>query len=516
LTLSSGLRYFNQFIDEAQAAGTRALSGSQVFKLYDTFGFPLDLSQELAAEKNMTVDEKGFSEELKKQRERARQSWKGDTQQKERKAFEGMKNLRSQFVGYESDTVSEAEVLAILKGGRSAPELKPEETGEVILDRTPFYAEAGGQVGDAGLLKSPHFSALIENTTSPIPGLISHRTRVISGKLKVGDKVEAAIDSSRRQAISNNHTATHLLHASLRQVLGDHVKQAGSLVAPNRLRFDFTHFVPLSKEEIQKIESLVNEKIRENIRLETKVTTLEEGLKEGAMAIFEEKYGENVRVVQAGGFSKELCGGVHVPSTGQIGLFKIISETSIAAGMRRIEAFTGEEAFRYVEDMEILLNDVQSALSTSRDEILNQIERLKESLKEREREIRLLRQRWTQGKREDESRRIVTVKGVTVLSQRADGLNNAELRELAESLRQKIGTGVVCLGAVSEEKAFLVIAVSRDMSARLKANDLIRAIAPMIGGGGGGRADFAQAGGGQAGRLDEALESIFSAVEKAL
>ncbi len=516
LTLSSGLRYFNQFVTESQTAGKRWLSGPQVFKLYDTFGFPLDLSLELAAEQNMEVDEKGFAEELEKQRDLARQSWKGDIDSKEKRIYEGLKDLCIRFVGYENETLAEAETLALVRDGRLSDDLKAGETGEVVLDQTPFYAEAGGQVGDAGLLSNPHFSGLVENAFFPIPGLISHRIKVISGKLRRGDKVEAAVDRTRRKAISSNHTATHLLHASLRQVLGDHVKQAGSLVAANRFRFDFTHFSPLSKEEIQKVELLVNQKIREDIPVETRITSLDEGLKEGAIAIFEEKYGEKVRLVRVGDFSRELCGGVHVTSTGQIGLFKIIAETSVAAGMRRIEASTGEEALREIEETESLLNDIQQTLNSPRCEIVSQIAKLKEGLKEKEREIKSLRLKWSREKRQDETQKIVQVKGISVLSQRVEGLNNTELRNLADSLKQKIGSGVVCLGSAEEKKAFLVVAVSKDLTGRLKAGDLIRDIAPAIGGGGGGRADFAQAGGRKPEGLDESLERIFGAVEKAL
>jgi alanyl-tRNA synthetase len=516
LTLSSGLRYFNQFVAESQVAGKSWLSGPQVFKLYDTFGFPLDLSQELAAEQNMEVDEKGFAEELEKQRELARQSWKGDIESKEKRVYESLKDLCTRFVGYESETLAEAEALALVRDGRLSDELKAGETGELVLDQTPFYAEAGGQVGDAGLITNPHFSGLVENAFYPIPGLISHKIKVIAGKLRVGDKVDAAVDGALRKAISRNHTATHLLHASLRQILGDHVKQAGSLVAANRFRFDFTHFSPLSKEEIQKVEFLVNQKIREDIPVETRITTLDEGLREGAIAIFEEKYGEKVRLVRVGDFSRELCGGVHVTSTGQIGLFKILSETSVAAGMRRIEAITGEEAFREVEETESLLKDIQQALNSSRRDILSQIGKLKEDLKDKEREIKSLRLKWSREKRQNEVQKVVQVKGISVLSQRVDGLNNTELRDLADSLKQKIGTGVVCLGTAEEEKAFLVVAVSKDLTGRLKAGDLIRDIAPAVGGGGGGRPDFAQAGGGKPEGLDEALERIFVAVEKAL
>jgi len=291
---------------------------------------------------------------------------------------------------------------------------------------------------------------------------------------------------------------------------------SGSLVSPIRLRFDFTHFSPLSKEEIQKIERLVNEKISENIKVETRITTLEEGLKEGAMAIFEEKYGEKVRLVQIGDFSKELCGGVHVPRTGQIGLFKIISESSIAAGLRRIEALTGEEALKHIQRTEDLVSEVQQALSTSRKEILIQIEKLKDAVKEKEKENKTLRQKLAQQKYQKGKEEVRTIKGISVLTQRVEGLDNTELRELADTLRQKIGSGVVILGEASKAKVFLVATVTKDLVERIKANEIIKEIAPLVGGGGGGRPDFAQAGGTKPEQLDQALEKSYSTVAEML
>jgi len=516
LTLSSGLHYLNQYIEEAEKGNKKLLSGSKIFKLYDTFGFPLDLSQELAAEKNIEIDIAGFNKELEKQRQRARLAWKGDVREKDIKVFEKFKNLNIQFVGYEMSQVPEAEVLTILQDGERISELKKGEKGEVILDKTPFYAEAGGQIGDTGLLKNPHFSALVENTHSPIPEIISNKIKVISGNVKEGNKVEASIDVPRRKSISSNHTATHLLHAALRQILGDHVKQAGSLVAPTHLRFDFTHFSSLSRDDIQRIESLVNEKIRENILVNTKITSLEIGLDEGAVAIFEEKYGEEVRMISVDDFSKELCGGIHVHSTGQIGLFKIISETSIASGMRRIEALTGEEALKYVQNSENYLDEIQDAVHSSRKDILVQIDKLKDMLKEKDKESKTLRQKLVHQKYKKIEDHIRQVKGISVISQKVPGLNNTEIRELADSLKQKISSGVIILGTTYEEKVFLVASVTKDLEKRIKANDLIKKIALLVGGRGGGRPDFAQAGGTKPELLDKTLEQSYSIVESML
>jgi len=348
--------------------------------------------------------------------------------------------------------------------------------------------------------------------------------------------VEAAIDVSRRKAISSNHTATHLLHASLRQILGDHVKQTGSLVSSSRFRFDFTHFAPLSSSELKQIEQLVNEKIREHIAVKTKITTIEEGLKEGAVAIFEEKYGERVRMVTINDFSKELCGGAHVHSTAQLGLFKIISESSVAAGMRRIEALTGEEALKHVQDTEELLDEVQKALNSPKKDVLAQIGKLKDSEREKEKENKQLRQKFAHlkygkiepeelkikagekikvsGKEDVKVQEVRKVKGISVLARRADGLNSSELRGLADSLKQKIGSGIVILGTESGKKVFIVAAVTKDLVERVKANELIREIASIIGGGGGGRPDFAQAGGSKLKKLDQALKKSYSILEK--
>ncbi|UCE22050.1 MAG: alanine--tRNA ligase [Candidatus Aminicenantes bacterium] len=514
LTLSSGLRTFNQYIKEAKKAGKKVLSGAKAFKLYDTYGFPLDLSKELAEEQHMDVAEKDFHHELEKQRERARRSWEGEERQKGKKVYEQLKSLSVEYVGYEQEKIPEAKVTALLRKDQIVQELKEGETGEIFLDKTPFYAEAGGQTGDSGILKSSHFAAVVESAFYPTPDLISHKVKVISGKIRVNDKVEAAIDVPNRRKISNNHTATHLLHASLRQILGDHVKQAGSLVESSRLRFDFTHFAALSSAELEQIELLVNEKIREGIEVETKVTTLEKGLEEGAVAIFEEKYGEKIRMVTIGDFSKELCGGVHVHSTAQIGLFKIIAESSIAAGMRRIEALTGEEALKRTQETEELLIDVQTALNSPRTGLLNQIEKLKESVKSKERETKAIRQKMAKqeikGKEED----IRKIKGISVLVQKVKGLNNTELRELADSLKQKIGSGVVVLGAASGKKVFLVTAVTKDCVARLKADELVKEIASRLDGGGGGRPDFAQAGGTKPEQLEKVLEESYTIIEK--
>ncbi|MGZ4886590.1 MAG: alanine--tRNA ligase, partial [Candidatus Aminicenantales bacterium] len=515
-TLASGLKDFDQVVRETRDAGGTVLPGGKIFKLYDTFGFPMDLSQELARERGFDVDEPGFAKELEEQKRKARLSWKGDVRQKEKMAYGGLRNLKTVSRVYDACELSDVKILALLKDGLQVDGLGPGEQGLVVLSETPFYAEAGGQVGDAGFLKGARFSALVENTYYLTPELVGHEVKVLTGELRAGDAADASVDVVRRQAVSNNHTATHLLHAALRQVLGDHVKQSGSLVSATRLRFDFTHFSHLTREEIRRVEAVVNEKIREDIPVDTRVTTLEEGIKEGATAIFEEKYGEKVRVIGIGDYSKELCGGIHVRSTGRIGLFKILSESSVASGMRRIEAVTGEEALRYLRELEDLVTGVEKSLGASRREIMAKIDKLKDGLESAEKESRILRKKLAGGAGPVDEGPAVKVKDVALIVRKVEGLGMAELRELADALRQKLGSGVVFLGGTDGEKVFLVASVSKDLTARVQAGALIKEAAPMVGGGGGGRPDFAQAGGNRPGELDKLLETVPGIVEKLL
>jgi alanyl-tRNA synthetase len=520
-TMSSGLKFFDQVVRETREAGQRTLPGDKVFRLYDTFGFPLDLSQELAREKDLDIDEPGFARELEEQRRKARLSWKGEERQREKAGAGDLGDLDSRSRAHETGELADVLVTALLdEGGRRVEALPEGGEGEIVLEETPFYAEAGGQVGDTGVLKGPRFSALVENTRYLAPEIISHKIKVLGGEVRAGDRVDASVDMARRRAISGNHTATHLLHAALRQVLGDHVKQAGSLVSPARLRFDFTHFAPLTSEEIRRIEAIVNEQIRGDVPLETRVTTLEEGLRSGATAIFEEKYGESVRVVGIGDFSRELCGGVHARSTGEIGFFKILSESGIASGMRRIEAVTGEGALRHVQETEDLLADVEKGLASTRKEVLGKIDKLKDSLEKLERENRALRKKLLAGAAEAPGRAggtveaPETVKGIPLVVRRVDGLPVNELRDLADSMKQKLGSGVVVLGEAHEGKAHVVVSVTKDLTGRVKAGALIKEIAPLIGGGGGGRPDFAQSGGPRVEELDKVLSLVPGLLER--
>ena len=514
-SLSSGLRTFRQVAEEAARSSRPALTGEAAFKLYDTYGFPLDLTQELAGEVGLSVDEAGFREELDRQKTRARQSWKGEAQLKEKKVYEDLKGLRTNYAGHRTMTVSDARVLALFRDGRRVGVLETGETGEVVLDLTP-YAEAGGQVGDAGILKNLRLSAVVENAFYPTADLRSHKVRVLAGSVREGDRIEASVDAARRKAVRDNHTATHLLHAALRETLGEHVKQSGSLVAPQRLRFDFTHFAPLAPEEIARVESLVNARIRDNISVAVVETTLEEGLKAGAMAIFEEKYGERVRLVSVGEYSRELCGGDHAPTTGELGLFKVVAEMSVAAGLRRIEALSGEEALRYVQESDRLLQEVSRILNVSRRELPAQIDRLQAELRDREQALKAARQKLVLKASETPDEDVRTVQGVSVLVRRTDGLLPDEARALTDVLKEKLKSGVVVIGSVREDKAFLVVGVTKDLTPRLSAAAIVKRLAPAIGGGGGGRPDFAQAGGSKTEALETALGESLEVIAAAL
>jgi alanyl-tRNA synthetase len=522
-TLASGLRYFDQVVRETRERGSAVLPGDRIFKLYDTFGFPLDLSQELAREKALSVDEAGFARELEDQKQRARLSWKGEAKRKEKLVYEEFKDVKVRSCVHETAEMADVRVLGLLKDGRRAEVLAAGEAGEVVLEETPFYAEAGGQVGDTGSLKGPRASALVENVFFATPELIVHGVKVLAGEIRAGDRIDAVPDLVRRRAVSGNHTATHLLHAALRQVLGDHVKQAGSLVSAARLRFDFTHYAALTREEVRRVEEIVNAQVRSDTPLRTRVTSLDEGIREGAMAIFEEKYGETVRVVGIGDFSKELCGGVHARSTGEIGMFKIVTETSVAAGMRRIEAVTGEGALRYVAELEDFVTGLEKGLSVARRDLPARIEKLQARVQELEKEAKAIHKKALADTIESKltasdpavrTAQTFKIKDIKVEVGKFDGLTMAELRDTADSMKQKLKSGVVVLGAETDGKAFIVASVTKDLVGRVQAGALIKALAPVIGGGGGGRPDFAQSGGPGVASLGKALDDVPALVER--
>ena len=513
-TLRIALDQLSDVLDRLEPSGSRQdrLPGEVMFKFYDTYGLPLDLMQEIADENGLILDEEGFNRRLTAQRERGRASWK-ETATAAGSAPPPTAE-KTRFLGYTQLETEEAIIRSILIQGKQITLLPAGKVGEVFLDRTPFYAETGGQVGDAGVLQGGETEGVVQDTYPAPPGYSAHLVRCARGALQVGDRVEARVDGTRRDSIRKNHTATHLLHAALRQLVGFHVKQSGSLVAPDRLRFDFTHYAALSPEDLIEIEDLVNRKVMENLPVSTLVQDLNQAVSEGAMALFGEKYGEQVRVVSVNGFSKELCGGTHVSRTGDIGLFKIVGESGIAAGVRRIEAITGTGALRRFREDEELLGQLEGLSKGTRPELVGSVRRYQASIRSLEKELQEMRYRLAQDRVGQLLHSARSVNGVKVLTSVVDRLDNASLRNLADELKSRIGRGVVVLATSGSGKVSLVAAITSDLTSRLHAGRMVKEIASMVGGGGGGRPDLAEAGGRDPSKLPLALEAVAGYVEK--
>ncbi len=514
-TLDQGLPILNDMIARTRSEGRTVLSGTDVFKLYDTYGFPLDLIQEATREQQMSVDQQGFDQAIEEQRTRARKIG-GFEQDTARPAVADLAKRvgTTQFIGYDR-LEAESLVQAILKGDRMIKEAVEGDEVEVVLDVTPFYAEGGGQVGDQGVLVGPEGRVEVAETTRPVPSLILHRGRVSKGRIREGEGVRLSVNRLLRQDAARNHTATHLVHAALRDLLGPHVKQYGSLVAPNRLRFDFAHFRPLASRDIDDIETMVNEEIRKNERVQTEVMSIQDAVAKGALAFFGDKYGDQVRVVTVESFSKELCGGTHCRHTGEIGVLRIVSEGGVAAGVRRIEAQTGSGAMAMMKKLEADVRELSELLKVSQSELITKTRKLMTQLKDKERELEELKLKVASGSTVQSTAK--TIAGVPVHVQRTDGLDLSGMRALADQLRDKLKSGVVALGAATEDgKVVLLVIVTKDLTGKLKAGDLIKVMAGEVGGTGGGRPEMAQAGGKDPARLDAALESVFGLVERAL
>ena len=514
-TLDQGLPILNDMIEKTRAAGGIVLAGGDVFKLYDTYGFPMDLITEACREQGMTVDERGFDTAIEDQRTRARKTSGFEQDTARPSVIELAKRVgATQFVGYdrlESDGV----LRAILKNDQLVKEASEGDEVEVVLDATPFYAEGGGQVGDRGTLVGPDGMVEITDTTRPAPTLIVHKGTVRKGSIREGEQLRMAVNESIRQDAARNHTATHLVHAALRDLLGPHVKQYGSLVGPNRLRFDFAHFRPLSSRDIDDIESTVNEEIRKNEVVSAQVMSIQDAVSKGALAFFGDKYGEQVRVVSVESFSKELCGGTHVRQTGDIGLFRIVSEAGVAAGVRRIEAQTGSGAYTLMKKLEADVRELSDLLKVGQSELAAKTRKLVTQLKDKERELEELKLKMAGGSAAASTAK--TVAGVSVHVQRTDGLDVNGMRALADQLRDKLKSGVIVLGAVSgDEKVSLLVVVTKDLIGKLNAGELIKTMAAEVGGSGGGRPEMAQAGGKDPAKLDAALEKVFGLVESTL
>jgi alanyl-tRNA synthetase len=500
-----------EILEEAiEGIDGKEIPGEVVFKLYDTYGFPVDLTADIARERGLTVDEAGFEKSMEAQRDRARAASKfsavgGETLKTD---------IETGFLGYEG-TDSKSKVVAIFADGKSVEQLEVGEDGAVILDSTPFYAESGGQIGDSGVLSEGDISFTVVDTQKSGKANV-HYGSVQSGILKVGDSVDAHVDADRRQAIRLNHSATHLMHAALRDVLGDHVTQKGSLVAPDKLRFDFSHYEAVTPEQLAEIEDIVNEEIRKNVAADTRLMKYDDAVESGAMALFGEKYDDEVRVLRFGDFSVELCGGTHVERTGDIGVFKITHEGGIASGVRRIEAVTGQGALEWIEANQRTLGRVAGLLRGQPDQAVARIEQLMKRNKELEKELAAAKQALVTGQAVDHSDSVQEIAGIKVLATRMDGADAKTLREAVDRFKDKLENAVVVVGSVDDGKVRLAAGVTRNNTDRIKAGDLIRPVAEQVGGKGGGRPDFAQAGGSKPEALDQALNSVPSWVEAQL
>ncbi len=493
------------------------IPGAAAFKLYDTFGLSLDEQQEMARERELSIDLEGFDAEMEKQRERARASWKGAETAKVAEVYQKLLDDHpTEFVGYGTTEANDAKIVALLVDGEAAERVEAGAECEVVLDRTPFYAESGGQVGDTGaFLAGADEVARISDTQAPVKGLSVHRARALA-ELKVGDAIAARVSADLRDSTRRNHTATHLLHAALRQVLGTHVKQAGSVVDPGRLRFDVTHYAAIEPSEMEEVERIVNREILVNTPVETNVMDLNNAVQAGAMALFGEKYGDEVRVVEVGEFSKELCGGTHVSRTGDIGVFKITSEGSVSAGVRRIEAVTGEGAYEQYRDALEKVRRIGGLLKASDPNVVDAVERALAERREADKEIERLKAKLAQSGASDLTSQAKEVNGVKVIAAKVDGLDRGQLRSLVDSLRNKLGSGVIVLGTAADGNVALVCTVTKDLAGKkLHAGKIVGAVAEKVGGRGGGRPDMAEAGGKDAGALAGAIESVYGIVEAA-
>jgi len=514
-TLSKGLALLEQELVAVKESGTAELPGDVAFRLYDTYGFPLDLTEDILQGRNLTVDRAGFDSSMEEQRARARAAWKGSGDEAIDEVYGRLAaDLSTEFVGYETlETVSE--VRALLVGGRSVDTATAGDDVEVVVNESPFYPEGGGQVGDRGVLRTGSGRVTVDVAARPSGELIVHRGTVAEGEIRVGDRADLHVDADARAATVRNHSGTHLLHAALREVLGGQAMQKGSLVSPDRLRFDFTHDAPLSDAEIERIEDLANGWIESNQPARVRFMPYNDAIASGAIAIFEEKYGDEVRVISFGDCSTELCGGTHANATGDIGLLKIVSETGIASGVRRIEALTGMGALAHLRREERALRHAAELLRAPLDEVPQRVEKLLEERKGAEKEIEKLRSERRGAASGDLASEARDVGGVKVLASRTEGANKKELRNLVDDLRGKLGSGVVLLAVEDGGRVTLALGVTKDLTGRLSAGDLVRELAIIVGGKGGGRPDFAQAGGDDAGRLDEAFERLYALVEAA-
>ena len=506
-TLARGMKLIGDLLGRLKSDGEQVIPGDEAFKLYDTFGFPRDLIDEIASDAGLTVDHAGFSVALAGQQERSASAAREKEARGDAMAslLDGVAEV--EFLGYDGITARDCRITAIIDAeGKRVSELGKGSWGMVVFDQTPFYGEAGGQVGDRGALEGDQATLQVDDTRRLGDNYILHQAAVLSGTVHEGDRLDCRVSSEDRRSTAANHTATHLLQAALRSVVGDHVKQAGSLVAPDRLRFDFTHFSPIDDGDLQRIEREVNDLVRRDLPVDTTVSDMEQAVAGGAIALFGEKYGSTVRVVSVGQYSSELCGGTHCGRTGEIGLFKILSEKSIAAGVRRVEAVTGRTSLKLFQEQQALVESAARAVKSSPATLVEDLGRVQQQVKDLGREVEKLKMQLASRPEGEAASGPVEVAGVKVLMHRADDLKPPELRNLADTLKTRVGSGLVILGGVSGQKVALLVAVTPDLVGRIDATKVIAALAPIIGGGGGGRPDLAQAGGKLPDALPELLE----------
>jgi len=510
-TLDNGLKLLNDTLSDIKAKGQKEISGQLIFKLYDTYGFPLDIVRDVVRDKNISLDIQGFNNAMEGQRAKSR-SIAAFSEISDAYKKLSAKGIKPEFVGYDKLSCN-AKVLVIVEDGNEVQKASSGTEIEVVTDFTPFYAESGGQVGDKGKITGPNHEMDVSYTIKDPTGLIIHKGKIISGNIKKEDNVILTVDKNERDAIACNHTATHILHSILRRILGDHVKQAGSLVAPDRLRFDFTHFSQVDTDTLDKIETLVNKRIRRNVSVQIEEMDAENALKSGATALFEEKYGERVRVVSLADFSKELCGGIHTKDTGHIGLFKIIGESSVASGVRRIEALTGDAALTYTQKASNILRNTARLIKEKPETLTQRVEKILADYKYLEKEVERLKTQMASRSTDRIEDDIKSINNIKVIAKKVSVDNPAALRDLADKFKEKIKSGIVVLGCNTGSKVLLITVVTKDLVDRFHAGNIVKQVAEIVGGGGGGRPDMAQAGGTKPELLDKAIDKVFEIVE---
>jgi alanyl-tRNA synthetase len=515
-TLDRGLGKLQEEVEKLRKAKSVVFPGETIFKLYDTYGFPIDIVMDLARDQDFEVDELGFDQFMEEQRQRSRAAFKISGVMETSEALKKLaaQGVRTTFTGYDR-TEDQSVILALLTEAGAVNEVSEGQKVEVVCEQTPFYGEAGGQVGDSGRISGMGFTLEVQDTQRTPSDMLVHLCTVLQGTAKVGEEVTLAVDEEKRKATERNHTATHILHYVLRNVLGDHVKQQGSYVGPDYFRFDFSHGASLTSEQIATIEKLVTERILENEDLTDQVTDMDSAITEGAMALFGEKYGDEVRMVSIGDYSKELCGGTHSHHTGDIGPFKIIGESSVAAGIRRLEALTGTGALEYIQHQEKTLKETAALLRTAPQDLAGRVEKLLAQQKELEREIERVKAQAMSRQFGPTGQDIREIDGLKVLSQQVDVDSARDLRVMLDNLKDQIKSGVIVLGAeATDGKAMLICGVTEDLTDKYHAGEIIKELSAKVGGKGGGRPDMAQGGGPHSEKIKETLESVFDMVEQ--